>query len=146
MTPGHLRPVDEVTAPDVQQLGDAVLIQGDALRALYIALHRAIRATSAAGHSPARLQAIQQQIHRALTTQMSDHGHPVAKSFDAQSESNCQGAAELMSVAEAAAELGVSERQMRRLAHDLGQRVGASWAFNRIAVLALARAREKDTK
>lgn len=77
---------------------------------------------------------------------MSDHGHPVAKSFDAQSESNCQGAAELMSVAEAAAELGVSERQMRRLAHDLGQRVGASWAFNRIAVLALARAREKDTK
>ena len=51
-----------------------------------------------------------------------------------------------MSVAEAAAELGVSERQMRRLAHDLGQRVGASWAFNRIAVLALARAREKDTK
>ena len=68
MTPGHLRPVDEVTAPDVQQLGDAVLIQGDALRALYIALHRAIRATSAAGHSPARLQAIQQQIHRALTT------------------------------------------------------------------------------
>ena len=44
MTPGHLRPVDEVTAPDVQQLGDAVLIQGDALRDLYIALHRAIRA------------------------------------------------------------------------------------------------------
>jgi hypothetical protein len=51
----------------------------------------------------------------------------------------------LMSVAEAATELGVSHRQMRRLSgtHQLGEPVGATWALHRGAVLALKAQREK---
>ena len=128
--------------PSVQQLGAAVLIQGDALRDLYLCLHKGIPAVSAAGHSPVLLHIVKVQVSRAL---MSARGQHIAKPIAAESDSNGQGAAALISVAEAAAQLGVSQRQMRRLARScqLGQRFGATWALNRAAVLALASERRK---
>ena len=131
-----------VTAPDVQQLGDAVLIQGAALRDLYLCLHKGIPGMSANGHSPVLLHAVELQVHRAL---MSARGHQVAECVAAQTHSKSQSDDDWMTVSEAATELGVSQRHVRRLARScqLGQRVGATWAINRGAALALAREREK---
>jgi hypothetical protein len=128
--------------PGVQQLGAAVLIQGAALRDLYLCLHSGIAVMSGNGHSPALMHAVKQQVYRAL---MSARGHTVAEPGAAQGHSNCQGAVDSMSVAEAAAELGVSHRHMRRLSarFELGERLGATWMLRRGAVLAHKAQREK---
>jgi hypothetical protein len=128
--------------PDVQRLGTAVLIQGSALRDLYVCLHSGIAVMSRNGHSPALMHSAKQQVSRAL---MAARGHPVAETVAAKPISNCQGVADWISVAEAAIELGVSERQMRRLARScqLGERIGATWTLDRGAVLALAAERRK---
>jgi hypothetical protein len=52
--------------PEVQQLGPAVLVQGDALRDLYLCLHKGIPAVAANGHSPVLLHAVKMQVSRAL--------------------------------------------------------------------------------
>jgi hypothetical protein len=123
-------------APDVQQLGPAILIQGDALGDLYLCIVAGAPVMSRNGHSTARLHAVKQHLGRAL---MAARGQSVADRVGAEQHSNCQGADDWMSIEEAAAVLTVTQRHARRLAriHQLGARVGSTWTLSRGAVLAL---------
>jgi hypothetical protein len=75
---------------------------------------------------------------------MSSRGQTIANDAAMQQHLSGQGAADLLSVAEAAAVLNVSPRQVRRLAESeqLGDRIGTSGALNRARVLALKTRRE----
>jgi hypothetical protein len=128
--------------PPVQQLGAAVVISGrDALQDLAVCVLARIRQDRLNGASPARYGPLLATIHAA----MSAIGHEVAEGVAPETQSNRQGADDWMSVTEAATELGVSDRHMRRLActRQLGQRFGATWALDRGAVLALAEERKR---
>jgi len=129
--------------PAVQQLGAAVLVQGAVLRDLYILLLKGIPEVTACGHSPHRLHVLKSQVGRAL---MSARGQSVAKPPAAQQDSKCTAITDMMSVTDAATEMEVSERTMRRLAatHQLGDRFGNSWALRRDDVLSLKAERSKD--
>jgi hypothetical protein len=128
--------------PAVQQLGAAVLVQGAVLRDLYILLLKGIPELTACGHSPSRLHVLKSQVGRAL---MSARGQSVAKAPAVQQDSRSTAVTDLMSVADAATEMEVSERTMRRLAatHQLGVRFGSSWALRRADVLSLKAERLK---
>jgi hypothetical protein len=123
----------------VQQLGPALLLQGDALRPLYRAILVGINDARASGYSTQLLAEIQQAIMSAV-------GHADVRKPLPQIGLRRQHDDASISVAEAAKLLRCSERNVRRIARTegLGRRVGRAWVLDRVAVLALANERNEE--
>lgn len=127
--------------PPVQQIGDAVIIRGEAISPLYYSVMAGVREARRNGHSITpyvALQAATLAAHRSK----SDTGHEHPESKVAQQQSERQGDDDLLSIAEAAALSGYCARQVRRKAQaGHGHRVGTSWVMTRGAALALKQQR-----
>jgi hypothetical protein len=117
-----------------------VLIQDEeTLQLLYFCVHAGVQKMHRAGLSPARLEPLKALIRRAI---MSANGHEQPVYVLAEQDSSSQDI-ELWNVAEAANELGIGDRQVRRLAREgLGFRVGREWMLPKARVLALKTERE----
>ena len=78
------------------------------------------------------------------SVEMSGGGHEFGETVATVGPCRCTGGDRILSAAEAAAELGVSERHARRLASDgAGFRLGITWAFTAAAVRHLKQKRKK---
>ena len=132
--------------PPVQQIAAGVLIQGEALPLMYRAAIALIARQHRDGLAASTL------LHEARTafyraTSVSQARHQVGDHAPAESCCTCQDG-DLIDTGAAANLLGLSRRQVQRLAADPwggvgGVRVGGTWALDRGAVLALATARER---
>ena len=139
-------------APLVQQVGGAIIVQGDCLQHLLAAVLALMREMHANGfaHPPA-LADLLIKAHAARTTHrardMSANGHELATYVVAESHSEGQDVDDWIDVAEAAKLLRIGHRQMRRLAPSLSpgqaRRIGRAWALKRAPVLALAEQRRR---
>lgn len=125
---------------DVQQAGDAVLVQGEEmLTLLYFCLNAGIRKLRYDGLPPARAERLKGVVYRAL---MSPSGREDAAYVLAEAHSDRQDT-EMWSVAEAAEELGIGVRQVRRLAEEgLGKKRGRDWWLPKDRVCALKQERD----
>ena len=125
------------SAPPVQ-VGPAVLVQdAETLRHLYFCVKAGIQKCSHDGVSPAHLHPLAALLRRAYMS-ASGHEHPVYILAEEHSTSQ-----DRLSVAEAATELGLGERQVRRLAEaGLGTRKGREWRLPKSKVLALKQERD----
>ena len=132
----HSRPR---SAPPVQ-IGPAVLVQdAETLRHLYFCVKAGIQKCSHDGVSPAHLHPLAALLRRAY---MSAVGHEDAVYVLAEEHSIGQDN-DWLSVAEAAAELGLGERQVRRFAEaGLGTHKGREWRLLRSKVLELKAERD----
>jgi ABC-type dipeptide/oligopeptide/nickel transport system ATPase subunit len=133
-----------VSAPAVQQVGGAVIVQGaECLQHLKASVLALMREMQANGYAPP--PALADLLIKAHAAGVSDNGHEFATYQLVQSDSNCQDASDWIDVAEAARILGVSERQARRLAQNLSsgevKRIGNTRALRKAPVLALAERR-----
>lgn len=140
------------SVPPIQQLGSAVLLQGaDVLRLVNFCLRAGVQKLHRDGLSPARVEELKQVVRRAL---MAASGHEDAVYVLAEAHSPCQDElfnalnnVEWWSVAEAADELGISRRQIRRIAEEgLGIRKGRAWMLPKARVLALKAEREREAR
>ena len=122
------------------QVGPAVLVQdAGTLRHLYFCVKAGIQKCSRDGASPAHLHPLAALLRRAYMS-ASGHEHPVYVLAEEHSTSQDNA---WLSVAEAAAELGLGERQVRRLAEaGLGTRKGREWRLSKSTVLALKAERD----
>lgn len=130
-------------SPPVQQLGAAVLLQGQAVVDAYYLVSTGIRAAARNGYPTSRFEAIQTAIQSAF---MSSRRHDDVASVALQSHSNRDDECPVdpIGTAEAAALLGLSVRSCQRLAKQgLGRRVGHQWVLDRGLVIAEAQ-RRKD--
>jgi hypothetical protein len=130
--------------PPVIHDGDCVTIQGEALVLCYRAcLALVMRQHRDGVASPPLLHDLRAVLYRAV---MSAPGHEIDTGAAALSCCGCRDGADPISVADAAALLRLSLRQVRRLAAENavlgGRRIGHAWTLERGAVLALARQRE----
>jgi hypothetical protein len=125
-------------APD--QRGRAVLIQDEeSLRLLYFCIHAGVQKWHRDGLSTAPLEPLKALIRRAI---MSVNGHEQPVYVLAERDSSSQDI-ELWNVSEAAAELELGVRQVRRLAKQgLGIQSGREWMLPKARVLALKQERE----
>lgn len=128
--------------PPVQQVGNAVLVQGqEALDQIAKCVLAQIRETQRNGYSVEPYAQLLRTIHAA---RMSHSRHEFAITAAAEPQSDGQDGDDLMNATFAAAELNISVRQVQRLAPCLGAvRVGRSWAFKRAPVLAAAEERRR---
>jgi len=111
----------------------------DTLRYLYLCVQAGIQKNRRNGLSPAHLYPLSALFYRAHMSAIG-HGHPVYVA--AESDSTGQHT-EFWTVKEAARELGIGERQVRRLAADgLGARKGREWMLPKARVLALKQERD----
>ncbi|MGE2835460.1 hypothetical protein [Mycobacterium sp. SMC-4] len=134
-----------MTDDEVRQVGDTVTVRGrNALDDLARCVLARIQKDRLNGASPARYARLLAAIHTA----MSSSGQQLAESADPQTHSNQQGEDNWMSTTEAAATLGITCRQMRRLAPSIdgAQRIGNTWALRQAAVLALAEERHRKAR
>lgn len=126
----------------MRRIGDTVLIQGQAaLNDLASCVIARMQRDRLNGASPARYAQLLASIHAA----MSDSGQQLAETAPAQTDSESQHESDWMTTAQAAHALGITERQMRRLARTLdgAQRVGNTWVLKREPLLALAEERKR---
>jgi len=129
--------------PPIEQYGASVLIQGrEPLAALHFCIQAGIIKAHCDGHPKGHLEAMKAAVRHAV---MSASGHEVARYVAVKADSQACRDAELFSIAEASAEVGLSQRQTRRLAaqHSLGQRVGNSWMLTSFGVSALRKLVDK---
>jgi hypothetical protein len=137
-----------VNPAPVQQLGGAVLIQGqDGLNDLARCILSRIKQEQRNGCSPAPYARMYAAVHAA----MSSTRHESTVYVVAESHSEGQGGADWYSVAEAAAVLALSRRQTQRLAQQLAllqqaKRIGTTWALQQAPVLALAEERRRKAR
>ena len=111
----------------------------ETLRHLYFCVQAGIQKCSHDGVSPAHLHPLAVLIRRAYMS-ASGHEHPV---YALAEEHSFGQDNDWLSVAEAAAELGLGERQVRRIAKaGLGTRKGREWRLPRSKVLPLKQKRD----
>ena len=137
--------------PPIMQDGGAVLIRGAALPMAYRAvLALAARHNRDGINTPPLLHELRAALFRAITmwpTRHKDAGHTIGGPC-----CNGQGASDWCSVGEASALLGISRRQVQRMATDRSRggleaiRVGRTWALRKAPVLALAEQRKAAAK
>jgi hypothetical protein len=122
------------------QVGPTVLVQdAESLRHLYFCVQAGIQKCSRDGVSPAHLHPLAALIRRAHMSAVG-HEHPVYVLAEEHSTGQDN---DWLSVAEAATELGLGERQVRRLAKaGLGTRKGREWRLPRSKVLAMKQERD----
>ena len=133
-------------SPLITQRDGVVVISGDAVPLLY----RATIALAARHHrdglaSPALLHTLRAALYGATT---SPPRRKVSMAMDTSACCTCQDGDDWISAGEAALLLGLSRRQVQRMAakHYWGGagaiRVGRTWALQRAPVLALAERRK----
>ena len=125
----------EALGPNVVLLRDVAVLDAISL------VGKGIRATNELSPHLGRFRRLHGELKRAYDTACERHGDVV--SVAPLEESNCQDGADVLSVVEAADLLGLSVRQVQRLAPTLGRRVGGAWALDRGAVLALKHERQE---
>jgi hypothetical protein len=125
-------------AAPVQQDGPTVLIQGeDMLGLLNFCLHAGVQKMRRDGLSAVRLEQLKIVVRRAL---LSACGQEFPGYVLSQPNSTKE---ELWSTERAAGEIGISPRQVRRIARNgIGTKDGRDWLLPKEAVLALKRERE----
>jgi hypothetical protein len=131
--------------PPIQQLGSAILIQGDeGLTQLARCVLAQIREVQRNGYSAEPYAQLLRTIHTARMSQPR-HEHANCQLVDAHS--NSHGVDDWISVAAAAEVLGVTRRQVQRLAPGLSpgqaRRIGNVWALRSGAVMALSEERKR---
>lgn len=122
--------------PEVQQVGAAVLIQGEeALRRMQACVHACIERRHRNGMSDTDLRPLAALFSRAA---MAARGHECAYVAVPEQQWKCQNV-RLFDIAEAAIEVRLSQRHTRRLAaqHSLGRRFRNAWVLTDADVLAL---------
>jgi hypothetical protein len=126
--------------PPVQRLGPAILVQDvETLRHLYFCVQAGVQKLRRDGLSPAHLYPLSSLIRHGI---MSADGHEYPAYVLAEEDSTSQDN-DWLSVAEAATELELSERQIRRIAATgLGTRKGREWQLSKSKVLALKAERD----
>ena len=133
--------------PPVSQHGLAVLLQGSGLSEVFILVEAGLRRMENQGikaEQMARLRRHRDVLAAAHDDRMSHPGHEFAGVVVAESNSHCQDGDDWMSIAEAATELSLTTRHLRRLAPILGgTRIGNSWMVKKAPVLTLKRQRER---
>jgi excisionase family DNA binding protein len=132
----------------IEQAGDSVTITGKPmLAATYCAVLRGIRARRSDGLPFGDLQELALALFRA---HMSHERHELAGPSNIQPGLNGQDPSDRLSVGEAAVLLGLSRRQVQRLAASPGGlgavRVGRTWMLDRAPVLALAERRARHDR
>jgi ABC-type dipeptide/oligopeptide/nickel transport system ATPase subunit len=129
--------------PAVQQVGGAVLVQGQGLDQFMKCVLAQIRVAQRSGYSVEPYAQLLRTIHTARS--MSANGHEFASYQVVESHSDSQDEDDWIDVAAAAELLVVSRRHVRRLAPSLSpgqaKRIGKSWALRKAPVLALAEQR-----
>jgi hypothetical protein len=122
------------------QIGPAVLVQDEeTLRHLYFCVKAGIQKCGRDGASPAHLHPLAALLRRAY---MSASGHEFRVYVLAEEDSTSQET-DWLTVAEAADELGLSDRQVCRLARaGLGTQKGREWRLSKSKVLALKQERD----
>jgi hypothetical protein len=114
---------------EVEQLGPAVLIRGDAVARAYMLASAGLDRGAAAGLNERACRELLDALAAATADQRKGHEHVRSSTRTAES-----GRDQHISTAEAAAILGVSERQARRLAPQLGCLRGGTWQLDRALV------------
>ena len=135
-----------MTGPPLQRFGGMVMVQGVAVQDAYYLLSVGLRDTRRGGAAvPSRFLQLQAELAaaaaevRASATGQHD-GAPVAPQPHSEGEDN-------IGTAEAASILGLSNRQVQRLAADLdGHHVGGCWCFDRLAVESYAHHRDQHRR
>jgi hypothetical protein len=133
--------------PAVQQLGGAVVVQGDCLQHLMASVLALMREMQRNGYAPP--SALGDLLAKAHPARMSQPRHEFASYQVVEAHSEGQDVDDWIDVAEAAEVLAVTRRQVQRLAlkqfapGDV-KRIGNSWALKRAPVLALAEARRRN--
>ncbi|RAL32871.1 hypothetical protein [Rhodococcus sp. AQ5-07] len=126
-----------MTAIPAQILDRAVILQGPAIEACLYAAEAAQRARVRAGHAPSRDLYTLAVLCRAAA----GSGQTDIDSSPAVQDSGIDP----IDVRQAAAILGLSSRQTRRIAEDLdGRIVGGRWMFERHTVTEFARTQKKE--
>jgi hypothetical protein len=138
-----------VTDPPVVAHDGVIVVSGAAVPLLYRAvLALAIRHRRDGVASPALLHELRTVLYRATT--MSPPRHKVSHVYESSSCCGCQGECDWLSVGEVSSLLGVSRRQVQRMAAESSRRggldaiVGRTWALRRAPALALAERRDRD--
>jgi len=132
-----------MTNPPLQRFGGVVLVQGQAVTDAYYLVSVGLRARRAGGAAVPRqylqLQAVLAAAAaevRASATRQRDVA-PVAPQPHSARE-------DTIGTVEAASILGLSNRQVQRLAADLdGRFIGGCWCFDRLAVESYAHHRDE---
>lgn len=128
----------EALGPNVVLIRDLAVID-----ALYL-VREGIKATNSNSANVPRFQRLYRELQRAYTMAADRHAD-VDSAVALQSSNMCEDSAAVITVADAATLLGLSERQALRLAPTLGRRVGGRWLIDRGAVLALKAQREQES-
>jgi len=136
-----------MTDPPITQTGDSITIRGAALPLMYRAtLALAVRHNRDGITPPPLLHQLRAVLFRATT--MSPPRHKDAGRTTGGPCCNGQGVSDWCSVGEASALLGISRRQVQRMATDRSRggleaiRVGRTWALRKAPVLVLAERRK----
>lgn len=136
-------------ARPVQAHGLAVLLQGAGISEVFILVEAGLRYMKDQGlkrEQYTRLKSHRDILAEAHDERMSTNGHDLPVYVVREAHSVRQDVADLITVADAAAELGYTERHVRRLAHaGLLQRGGIPGLLIRSDVLTLAARRRKAT-
>jgi len=131
-----------MTGPPLQRFGGMIMEQGVAVLDTYYLLSVGLRDTRRGGAAvpgrflllQAELAAAAAEVRASATGQ--DDGAPVAPQQYSERE-------DTIGTAEAASILGLSNRQVQRLAADLdGRFIGGCWCFDRLAVQSYAAHRD----
>ncbi|TPG31644.1 hypothetical protein [Mycolicibacterium hodleri] len=130
--------------PAVQQVGAAVLVQGDGLEHVKACVLALMREMQRNGYAPP--PALADLLTKAHAARMSQTRQEFVSYQVVEAHSESQDVDDWIGVAEAAQTLGVGIRQMQRLAQNLSpgqvKRIGNSLALKRAPVLALAAQRK----
>jgi len=132
-----------MTGPSLQRFGGMVMVQGPAVTHAYYLVSVGLRAVRrGTAPIPSRFLLLQAELAaaaaevRASATGQHD-GAPVAPQQYLERE-------DTIGTAEAASILGLSNRQVQRLAADLdGRFIGGCWCFDRLAVQAYVAHRDE---
>ena len=131
----------------ITQRDDSVIVSGEAAALLYRATLALILRQHGDGVTPPPLlHELRAALFRATT--MSPTRRNNAADHLVPPQSTCQDSSDWCSVGEASALLGISRRQVQRMATDRSRggleaiRVGRTWALRKAPVLALAERRK----
>lgn len=117
----------------VQHLANAVVLSGPALADTYYLICAGIRYTRRNGYTPDRFRALQETLGNAAAAA----AHPRHRDDAPTPEIAHSPPDELIGAQEAAHMLGLSKRQVQRIARSLDGRLAAGrWVFDRAAVAA----------
>ncbi|MDO9378640.1 MAG: helix-turn-helix domain-containing protein [Nocardioidaceae bacterium] len=124
-------------SPDVQVLGDAVVLRGAAALEAFRLVRQGIQYQERTDHISANPRVL--GVLAALKVAAERAGMSASGHADVRKEPDSPSLVMQLGITAAAHELNMTERHVRRLARDgviAGRKVGQSWQLDRAAVLA----------